>query len=106
MFNRECEISFYKDSYPTFDPVLTKVDRSPVISYVERVEDPNKGLSYSDFSLQSLIDADAIDLLNPVSPISRDSLFAADLANSALGNIGVVADSVTDVDSKNNNDEK
>ena len=78
----------------TFDPVVKEVDGVKVQMFVPRTEDPNKGLSYSDFSLKSLIDADALDLLNPIAPISRTPLYAADIANIAANNIGTVLDNV------------
>lgn len=94
MFNRETVTSFYKDQNPTYDQVLEKTALGTVITYKERVGDPNKGLKFSDFSIQSLVDADAIDLLQPTQPISRDNLTVADIANSAASDIGSVLDNV------------
>lgn len=78
----------------TYDSVIKEVNGVKVQMFVPRTEDLNKGLSYSDFSLKSLIDADAIDLLNPIAPISRTPLYAADIANIAANNIGTVLDNV------------
>lgn len=87
-----------KEVCKTYDPVIKEVNGRKVQLFVERTEDLNKGLSYSDFSVQSLLDADAIDLLQPLSPISRSQLAAADIANSAATAIGNFADSVKPVD--------
>lgn len=95
MFNREFKTSFYKDAAPTYDQTIVKTAQGNVIQYKERVEDLNKGLHFTDFSLQSLIDADASDLLQPTQPISRDNLTVADIANSAANSIGSAIDNVS-----------
>lgn len=82
-------------SVKTFDPIVEKIDGKKVITYKERVGDPNEGLTYTDFSVSSLLDADAIDLLQPTAPISRDALFAADVAEvagSTISNSSVVVE--------------
>lgn len=79
-----------KTSVKTYDLVR---EGSKVI-YKERTDDLNKGLSFTDFSVQSLLDADAVDLLQPVAPISRDNLSVADIANAAANSIGSIADNV------------
>lgn len=83
-----------KEVVKTYDPVVKIVNGRKVQLFVERTKDLNEGLSYNDFSIQSLLDADAIDLLQPLSPISRSQLVAADIANSAASNIGSYLDSV------------
>lgn len=91
MFNREFQTSYQKDKLPTYD-----LDREGnQIVYKERTKDLNEGLRYTDFSLKSLMDADALDLLQPTSLISRDYLTAADIANTAVANIGSVLDNVS-----------
>lgn len=77
--------------FKTYDPIR----EGNTIVFKERVEDLNKGLKFTDFSVQSLVDADALDLLQPTAPISRDSLTVADIANSAATAIGNYSDSVS-----------
>lgn len=84
-----------KEVAKTYDPVIQVVDGRKVQLFVERTKDPNEGLSYTDFSIQSLLDADAIDLLQPLSPISRSQLAAADIASAAASAIGNFADNVS-----------
>lgn len=71
------------DYFKTYDPVR-KGDK---VLFVERVNDVNEGLLYTDFSVRSLIDAEAIDLLSPLSPISASRLAALDSAQVAASNI-------------------
>lgn len=87
----------YEDKLPK-EPIKTydEVREGNKIIYKERTEDLNKGLLYTDFTIQSLLDADAVDLLQPTQPISRDNLSVADIANSAANNIGTYIESVTD----------
>lgn len=91
-----------KETLPTLEPSVEMVDGRKVLVYKERVKDPNEGLSYNDFSLQSLLDADAIDLLQPTAPISASQLSAADTANSVASAIGVTADNVKSDDEPEN----
>lgn len=89
----------YKDepideTVATYDAVVKEVNGVKMQMFVPRTEDPNEGLSYTDFSLKSLIDADALDLLNPIAPLSRTPLYAADIASIAANNIGTVLDNV------------
>ena len=91
MFNREFQTSYYKDNQPTYD--LTREGNQ--VLYKERTEDLSKGLRYTDFSLKSLMDADALDLLQPTSLLSRDYLTAADIANTAIADISSVLDNVS-----------
>lgn len=84
-----------KEVCKTFDPVIKIVNGRKVQLFIERTKDLNEGLTYLDFSIQSLLDADAIDLLQPLSPISRDRLAAADIANSAASAIGDFVDNVS-----------
>lgn len=85
----------YEDKLPK-EPIKTydEVREGNRIIYKERTEDLNKGLCYSDFSIQSLLDADAVDLLQPVQPIQRDNLSVADIANSVADNISLNIESV------------
>lgn len=84
-----------KEVVKTYDPVVKIVDGRKVQLFVERTKDLNEGLTYNDFSLQSILDADAIDLLQPLSPISRSQLVAADIANSAAVAIGNYTDNLS-----------
>lgn len=84
----------------TYDPTIEVVDGKKVLLYKERTEDPNEGLTYSDFSLQSLIDADATTLLNPISPLSRDIFYVVDTANTVANNISSSIESLN-VEPKN-----
>lgn len=84
-----------KEVCKTYDPVIKIVNGRKVQLFVERTKDLNEGLTYSDFSIQSLLDADAIDLLQPLSPISRDRLAAADIANTAATAIGNYTDNLS-----------
>lgn len=84
-----------KEVCKTYDPIVKEVNGRKVQLFVERTKDLNEGLSYNDFSIQSLLDADAIDLLQPLSPISRSQLAAADIANTAASAIGNFADNVS-----------
>ena len=88
----------FKEDVVTYDTIIQEVDGRKVQMFVARTKDPNEGLSYEDFSLKSLIDADALDLLNPIAPISRTPLYAADLVGSIASNIGSVLDNVKDVE--------
>ena len=94
-FNKPFTDVPFNEDVVTYDPVIKEVNGAKVQMFVARTEDLNKGLSYDDFSLRSLLDADALDLLQPIAPISRTQLYAADIANSAANNIGAFADSVT-----------
>lgn len=85
-----------REKVKTYDPTIEKTDSGKKIVLKERVKDLNEGLSYTDFSLQSLIDADAIDLLQPTSPVQRGQLDAADIANTAANSIGDFANNVKD----------
>lgn len=100
-FKKPFEDSFFKEVRKTFDPVVEVVNGSRVLVYKERTEDLNEGLTYSDFSLKSLIDADALDLLNPVAPLSRDNLYVADIASTVANNISSNIEPVNDVEPKN-----
>lgn len=71
----------------TFDPIR-KADK---VLFQERIKDPNEGLLYSDFSTQSLIDADAIDLLQPLSPLSVSRLSAIDSVSPAISSLSGIA---------------
>ena len=84
-----------KEVVKTYDPVVKIVNGRKVQLFVERTKDLNEGLSYNDFSIQSLLDADAIDLLQPLSPISRSQLATADIANSAATAIGNYTDNLS-----------
>lgn len=96
----------YEDKLPK-EPIKTydEVREGNKIIYKERTEDLNKGLLYTDFTIQSLLDADAVDLLQPVQPISRDNLSVADIANSAANNIGTYIESVTDDNNQSKTEE-
>lgn len=72
----------------TYDAVR-KADK---VLFVERTKDLNDGLLYSDFSLKSLIDADAIDLLQPFSPLSASRLAALDSSASAIASLSGIVD--------------
>lgn len=78
----------------TISPTFDEVREGSKIIYKERTEDVNKGLLYTDFTIQSLLDADAVDLLQPVQPIQRDNLSVADIANSVADNISLNIESV------------
>lgn len=79
----------------TYDPSIEVVDGKKVLLYKERTEDPNEGLTYSDFSLQSLIDADATTLLSPISPLTRDAFYVVDTANTVANNISSNIDNLS-----------
>lgn len=85
-----------KEVVKTYDPVVKEVNGRKVQLFIERTKDLNEGLKYTDFSLQSLMDADAIDLLQPLSPLSRNTLDALDIAGVALGHISADLDAVSD----------
>lgn len=72
----------------TYDAVR-KADK---VLFVERTKDLNEGLLYSDFSLKSLIDADAIDLLQPFSPLSASRLSALDSSAAAIDSLSGIVD--------------
>jgi hypothetical protein len=78
----------------TFDQEIKVIDGVKQVVYTERTRDAYEGLSYTDFSLQSLIDADATDLLQSVGTLSRGQLTVADFAdycaNSISDNLGAL----------------
>jgi len=78
----------------TFDQDIKVIDGVRQTVYTERVKDLYEGLSYTDFSLQSLIDADATDLLQQVGTLTRGQLTIADFADYCAGYIGDIAGSV------------
>lgn len=92
-----------KEVVKTYDPVVKEVNGRKLRVFVERVEDPNAGLLYSDFSLESLLAADAGDLLQPLSPLSRNRLDALDIAGFAADHISADLGSVTVVEENKNN---
>lgn len=92
-FKKDFQDSSQKDRVVTYDKAFKKVDGATILQNVERTQDLNKGLLYTDFSLQSLIDADNIDLLNPIGPISRGTLSATD---SLVTNTSNLPDALND----------
>ena len=78
----------------TFDQVVKKVDGRNVLLYQARTKDINEGLLAKDFQLQSLIDADAIDLLQPTPLLTRGLFTVADFAEYTAVNLGSLADSI------------
>lgn len=80
----------YEKSAPikTFDQEIKVIDGVKQIVYSERTKDAYEGLTYSDFSLQSLIDADATDLLQSVGTLSRGQFTVADFADYCANSIG------------------
>lgn len=96
--------------FPTFDQEIKTVNGTKQIVYTERISDPYEGLSYSDFSLQSLIDAESVDLLQPVGTLSRSQLSIADFAEYCadyIGNTAVDVNSgIVSEKTKNNDEEK
>lgn len=92
-FKKDFQDSSQKDRVITYDKVIKKVDGATLLENVERTQDLNKGLLYTDFSLQSLIDSDNIDLLNPIGPISRGTLSSTD---SLVINSSTLPDALTE----------
>lgn len=92
-FKKDFQDSSQKDRVVTYDKAIKKVDGSTLLENVERTKDLNQGLLYTDFSLQSLIDSDNIDLLNPIGPISRSALSATD---SLVTNTSNLPDALTE----------
>ena len=72
MIKLKTDCTYEKDAtIKTFDQEVKVIDGVKQVVYTERTKDPYEGLTYSDFSLQSLIDADAVDLLQSVGTLSR-----------------------------------
>lgn len=80
----------------TFDQEYKVINGKKVVVYKERVKDPNEGLKASDFELNALIDADAVDLLQPVGTLQRDYLTVADFASYIAGDISNLASNVSE----------
>lgn len=88
MIKLKTDCTYEKDApIKTFDQEIKVVDGVKQVVYTERTKDAYEGLTYSDFSLQSLIDADATDLLQSVGTLSRGQLTIADFAEYCANNI-------------------
>lgn len=87
-----CSSSGLVDVAPpkTYDPIR-QGDR---VFFQERTKDLNEGLLYTDFSTESLLQADAIDLLRPLSPLSASRLSALDSAGVAVGSLSDLVASI------------
>lgn len=84
-------VSYATTEVKTYDIVKRVIDlnghKKIVMDLVERVDDPNKDYDAEDFSLQSLLDAGAVDLLKPVGSIAPDVLDAIDSTTKGLDSI-------------------
>jgi len=70
------------DTLPPVNQVLKQV--GDIVTVVNSTDDPNKGLDYNDFSLNSLLSAGAIDLLKGHPRLVGNAFDDMDLANAVL----------------------
>lgn len=70
------------DPLPPVNQVLKQV--GDICTVVNTTDDPNKGLDYNDFSLNSLLSAGAIDLIKGHPKLGSNAFDDMDMANAVL----------------------
>lgn len=85
------QVKYEATPVPTYDIKRVVIEsngqKKTVLQRVLRTTDPNEQYDAEDFSLQSLLDSGATDLLREIGPLSPDEFTATDAINAAATSI-------------------